>query len=116
MYPKSYTDSMVYGQRRDLMRGILSFTVLNERLLVKELTEDWVTKAGLIIPEHLRAEEEYFSWGLVLQVGERVTEDVVAGDRILFEPLTGVPNGEGALFVWQRYVWAVIEDDPEVEA
>ena len=79
-----------------------------ERVLVKEIRDGWKLDSGIIVPEYIREQEEYFSWGEVMGTGLRVTEDLRPGDIVLFEPMTGIPDGEGNVFVWQKHIWLVL--------
>ena len=69
----------------------LKLKPLGSRLVVKPITEDEVTKAGIILPETadrerpIRGEVLAVGSGRFLENGQREVIDLKVGDKILFE-------------------------------
>ena len=90
---------------------------LNDRILVKRVVEQEMTKGGIIIPD--TAKEKPME-GKVVAVGkgklnddgERIKPDLKAGDRILFGKYSGSEikiDGEEHMVLREDEVFAVIE-------
>lgn len=90
---------------------------LQDRILVKRIAEEDVTKGGIIIPD---AAKEKPQEGLVVAVGEGKTLDsgqkvavaVKAGDKILFGKYSGTEvkiDGEEHLILREDDVLGIVE-------
>jgi chaperonin GroES len=95
----------------------MKFKPLQDRLLVKRVTEEQKTKGGIIIPD--TAKEKPVE-GTVIAVGNgKVLEDgkvrpldVKAGDRVLFGKYSGTEikiDGEDHLILREEEVLGVVE-------
>lgn len=59
------------------------FQPLGRRVLCEELPPEEETRGGLVIPESFRSPQHR---AVVLSVGDRVKENIKAGDIVLYEP------------------------------
>jgi chaperonin GroES len=90
---------------------------LHDRLLVKRVNEQEMTKGGIIIPDSAKEkpiEGEVIAAGngKILENGEARPMDVAAGDRILFGKYSGTEiklEGEEHLILREDEVLAVVE-------
>ena len=90
---------------------------LNDRVLVKRLAEEEVTKGGIIIPDSAKekpAEGEIVAVGSgkLNDKGERVPVDLKAGDKVLFSKYGGTEvkiDGIDYLIMRQDDVLGVVE-------
>ena len=91
---------------------------LNDRVLVKRLEEEVVTKGGIIIPDSAKEKPQQ---GKVIAAGQgkskddgkRIPLDVKAGDKILFGKYSGQEiklDGEEYLIMREDEVLAVIDE------
>jgi len=67
---------------------------LGDRVVIKPLARDEVTKSGLVLPDTAKEKPQQgeivaVGPGRVLDSGERVTLDLSAGDRVLFAKYAG---------------------------
>ncbi len=67
---------------------------LGDRVVIKPLARDEVTKSGLVLPDTAKEKPQQgeilaVGPGRVLDSGERVTLDLNAGDRVLFAKYAG---------------------------
>ena len=91
---------------------------LNDRILVKRLEEEEMTKGGIIIPDSAKekpAEGEVVAVGKgkVNDKGDRVQLDIKVGDRVLFSKYGGTDvklDGEDHLIMREDDILAVVED------
>ncbi len=60
--------------------------IRTDRLLVKQMESESVTKGGIILPDQSKVKQ---AWATVLQIGPDV-EDIEEGDRIAFADFSGV--------------------------
>ncbi|MDR2198155.1 MAG: co-chaperone GroES [Deltaproteobacteria bacterium] len=72
----------------------MSIRPLSDRVLVKRLEEEQVTKSGIIIPDTAKEKPQQgeviaVGEGKVLDNGNRVTPGVKAGEKILFGKYSG---------------------------
>ena len=72
----------------------LNLRPLGDRLVVKPLSREEVTKSGIVLPDTATAapqQGEVLSVGpgRILDTGERVVPDVKAGERVLFAKYSG---------------------------
>ena len=90
---------------------------LNDRVLVKRLAEEEVTKGGIIIPDSAQekpAEGEIVSVGAgkLNDKGERVPVELKAGEKVLFSKYGGTEvkiEGEDFLIMREDDILGVIE-------
>lgn len=90
---------------------------LQDRILVKRVEQESMTKGGIIIPDSAKekpAEGEVVSVGngKMGEDGKRITPDIKAGDRILFGKYAGTEvkiDGEEHLIMREDDVLGIIE-------
>ena len=91
---------------------------LNDRILVKRLEEEEMTKGGIIIPDSAKekpAEGEVIAVGKgkVNDKGDRVKMDVKVGDRVLFSKYGGTDvklDGVDHLIMREDDILAIVEN------
>ena len=91
---------------------------LNDRILVKRLEEEEMSKGGIIIPDSAKekpAEGEVVAVGKgkVNDKGDRIKLDIKVGDRVLFSKYGGTDvklDGEDHLIRREDDILAVVED------
>jgi chaperonin GroES len=90
---------------------------LNDRILIKRVEEEEMTKGGIIIPDSAK---EKPAEGIVVAVGngkrtekgDRIKMDVKKGDRVLFSKYGGTDvklDGEDHLIMREDDILAVVE-------
>ena len=72
----------------------LNLRPLGDRVVVKPLEREEVTKSGIVLPDTAKEKPQQgevlaVGPGRVLDTGERVTPDVKQGDRVLFAKYSG---------------------------
>ncbi len=72
----------------------LALRPLGDRVVVKPLAREEVTKSGIVLPDTAKEKPQQgevlaVGPGRVLDSGERVNMDVKAGDRVLFAKYAG---------------------------
>ncbi len=90
---------------------------LQDRILVKRVEQESMTKGGIIIPDSAKekpAEGEVVAVGngKMGEDGKRITPDIKAGDRILFGKYAGTEvkiDGEEHLIMREDDVLGIIE-------
>lgn len=90
---------------------------LNDRILVKRLEEEEMTKGGIIIPDSAKekpAEGEVIAVGKgkMNDKGDRMTMDVKVGDRVLFSKYGGTDvklDGVDHLIMREDDILAIVE-------
>ena len=90
---------------------------LNDRILVKRLEEEEMTKGGIIIPDSAKekpAEGEIIAVGKgkINDNGDRIKMDVKVGDRVLFSKYGGTDvkiDGVDHLIMREDDILAVVE-------
>jgi chaperonin GroES len=90
---------------------------LNDRILVKRLEEEEMTKGGIIIPDSAKekpAEGEVIAVGKgkVNDKGDRIKLDVKVGDRVLFSKYGGTDvklDGVDHLIMREDDILAIVE-------
>jgi len=90
---------------------------LQDRILVKRVEQESMTKGGIIIPDSAKekpAEGKVVSVGngKMADDGKRITPDIKAGDRILFGKYAGTEvkiDGEEHLIMREDDVLGIIE-------
>jgi chaperonin GroES len=90
---------------------------LNDRILVKRLEEEEMTKGGIIIPDSAKekpAEGEIIAVGKgkMNDKGDRIKMDVKVGDRVLFSKYGGTDvklDGVDHLIMREDDILAVVE-------
>jgi chaperonin GroES len=91
---------------------------LNDRILVKRLEEEEMTKGGIIIPDSAKekpAEGDVVAVGKgkVNDKGDRIKLDIKTGDRVLFSKYGGTDvklDGVDHLIMREDDILAVVED------
>lgn len=81
---------------------------LGNRILVKRLNADEITRGGIIIPETAKERPKE---GLIVAVGDTVLDEVAIGDVILFEDFAGDPldvDGAPHLLMFEDEMIAVV--------
>ncbi|MEO0822674.1 MAG: co-chaperone GroES [Pseudomonadota bacterium] len=102
----------------------MSFTPLHDRVLVRRIESEEMTKGGLIIPDTAKEKPQE---GEVVAVGagakdddgDRIAMDVKAGDRILFGKWSGTEvkvDGEDLLIMKESDILGIINDDAASKA
>ena len=90
---------------------------LNDRILIKRLEEEEMTKGGIIIPDSAKekpAEGEVIAVGKgkINDKGDRIKMDVKVGDRVLFSKYGGTDvklDGVDHLIMREDDILAVVE-------
>ena len=90
---------------------------LNDRILIKRLEEEEMTKGGIIIPDSAKekpAEGEVIAVGKgkMNDKGDRIKLDIKVGDRVLFSKYGGTDvkiDGEDHLIMREDDILAVVE-------
>ena len=90
---------------------------LNDRILVKRLEEEEMTKGGIIIPDSAKekpAEGEIIAVGKgkINDKGDRIKMDVKVGDRVLFSKYGGTDvkiDGVDHLIMREDDILAIVE-------
>jgi chaperonin GroES len=90
---------------------------LNDRILIKRLEEEEMTKGGIIIPDSAKekpAEGEVIAVGKgkVNDKGDRIKMDVKVGDRVLFSKYGGTDvklDGVDHLIMREDDILAIVE-------
>jgi chaperonin GroES len=90
---------------------------LNDRILVKRLEEEEMTKGGIIIPDSAKekpAEGEVIAVGKgkINDKGDRIKLDVKVGDRVLFSKYGGTDvkiDGVDHLIMREDDILAIVE-------
>jgi len=90
---------------------------LNDRILVKRLEEEEMTKGGIIIPDSAKekpAEGEVIAVGKgkINDNGDRIKLDIKVGDRVLFSKYGGTAvklDGVDHLMMREDDILAVVE-------
>jgi chaperonin GroES len=91
---------------------------LNDRILVKRLEEEEMTKGGIIIPDSAKekpAEGEVIAVGKgkINDNGDRIKLDVKVGDRVLFSKYGGTDvkiDGVDHLIMREDDILAIVEN------
>ncbi|KPK25518.1 MAG: molecular chaperone GroES [Desulfobacterales bacterium SG8_35_2] len=90
---------------------------LNDRILIKRLEEEEMTKGGIIIPDSAKekpAEGEVIAVGKgkINDKGDRIKLDVKVGDRVLFSKYGGTDvkiDGVDHLIMREDDILAIVE-------
>jgi chaperonin GroES len=91
---------------------------LNDRILIKRLEEEEMTKGGIIIPDSAKekpAEGEVIAVGKgkINDKGDRIKLDVKVGDRVLFSKYGGTDvkiDGVDHLIMREDDILAIVEN------
>ena len=95
----------------------MKFRPLNDRILVKRLEEEEMTKGGIIIPDSAKekpAEGEVIAVGKgkINDNGDRIKLDIKVGNRVLFSKYGGTDvklDGVDHLIMREDDILAVVE-------
>ncbi len=90
---------------------------LGDRVLVKPLPRDEMTKSGIVLPDTVKEkpqEGEVLAAGpgKILEDGTREAMDVKVGDRVLYAKYAGTEfkvEGDDLLIVSQKDILAIVE-------
>ncbi len=92
------------------------FRPLQDRILVKRLTEEEKTKGGIIIPDSAKEKPQEgeviaIGNGKILDNGTKVAIDVKVGDRVLFSKYSGSEvkiDGEEYTIMNEEHILGVV--------
>ena len=90
---------------------------LQDRIIVKRMEEEDMTKGGIIIPDSakekpMEGEVIAVGNGKILDNGQKTTPDVKAGDKVLFSKYAGTEvkiDGEEHLIMREDDILGIIE-------
>jgi len=90
---------------------------LQDRIIVKRMAEEEMTKGGIIIPDSakekpMEGEVIAVGNGKILDNGQKSTPDVKAGDKVLFSKYAGTEvkiDGEEHLIMREDDILGIIE-------
>ena len=90
---------------------------LNDKIIIKPITEDEVTKSGIVLPDTVDKEkpEKARSWlgpGKLLDNGQRAQMSVKVGDRVMFKkygPDEIKVGDEELLVISEEYIIGILE-------
>ncbi|MBI2755468.1 MAG: co-chaperone GroES [Chloroflexi bacterium] len=91
---------------------------LGDRVVVKPMGRDEVTKSGIVLPDTAKekpqeAEVLAVGPGRTLDSGDRLKSDVTAGDRVLFAKYSGTEfklDGEELLILRESDILAIVQN------
>ena len=94
----------------------MELKVINDRVLVKIIDKETVTKFGIVIPDSVTEKSDQ---GIVLAVGKgrldklgnHITPEVNVNDKVIFNKFGGTVvriNGEDLLVLKEDYIFAVM--------
>jgi chaperonin GroES len=91
---------------------------LGDRVVVKPLSREEVTKSGIVLPDTAKEKPQEGSVvavgpGRVMDNGQRVTMEVKEGDRVLFAKYAGTEfkrDAEELLILSEKDILAVVTD------
>ena len=94
----------------------MAFRPLGDRVLVKRVEEEAVTKGGIIIPDTAKEKPQEgkviaVGPGALDESGKRIVPDVKAGDRILFGKWSGTEvklEGEDLIIMKESDILGVV--------
>lgn len=92
---------------------MLQFRPLDDRVLVRPLQPEEVTRGGLIIPDTAKEKPQE---GRVVAVGTDENLQVKVGDRILYAKYAGTEiklNGEEHIVINRNDILGVFEEQPQ---
>ncbi|GAV24950.1 molecular chaperone GroES [Carboxydothermus islandicus] len=93
------------------------FRPLHDRVLVKPLPSEEVTKSGIVIPDTAKekpqqGEVKAVGSGRILENGERVPMEVKVGDRVFYSKYAGTEvkiDGEEYLILRESDILGILE-------
>jgi len=96
----------------------LGLKPLGDRVVVKPLDRDEVTKSGIVLPDTAKEKPQQgevvaVGPGRVLDSGDRVSLDVTVGDKIIFAKYSGTEfklEDADLLILNERDILAVLQD------
>jgi chaperonin GroES len=96
----------------------LGLKPLGDRVVVKPLDRDEVTKSGIVLPDTAKEKPQQgevvaVGPGRVLDSGDRVSLDVTIGDKIIFAKYSGTEfklEDADLLILNERDILAVLQD------
>jgi chaperonin GroES len=96
----------------------LGLKPLGDRVVVKPLERDEVTKSGIVLPDTAKEKPQQgevvaVGPGRVLDSGDRVSLDVTVGDKIIFAKYSGTEfkiEDADLLILYERDILAILQD------
>ena len=96
----------------------LGLKPLGDRVVVKPLERDEVTKSGIVLPDTAKEKPQQgevvaVGPGRVLDSGDRVSLDVTVGDKIIFAKYSGTEfkmEDADLLILNERDILAILQD------
>jgi len=96
----------------------LGLKPLGDRVVVKPLERDEVTKSGIVLPDTAKEKPQQgevvaVGPGRVLDSGDRVSLDVTVGDKIIFAKYSGTEfkiEDVDLLILYERDILAILQD------
>ena len=96
----------------------LGLKPLGDRVVVKPLDRDEVTKSGIVLPDTAKEKPQQgevvaVGPGRVLDSGDRVSLDVTVGDKIIFAKYSGTEfkmEDADLLILNERDILAILQD------
>jgi chaperonin GroES len=96
----------------------LGLKPLGDRVVVKPLDRDEMTKSGIVLPDTAKEKPQQgevvaVGPGRVLDSGDRVSLDVTVGDKIIFAKYSGTEfklEDDDLLILNERDILAVLQD------
>src|SRR5213079_2549784 len=96
----------------------LKIKPLGDRLVVKALAREEVTKSGIVLPDTAKEKPQEGTIlaagpGRILEDGKREAMDVKTGDKVLYAKYAGTEfkvDGEDLLIVSQKDILAIVDD------
>jgi chaperonin GroES len=100
------------------MQMALGLRPLGDRVVVRPLAREEVTKSGIVLPDTAKEKPQQgevlaVGQGRVLDNGDRQTMDVKSGDRVLFAKYAGTEfklEDEDLLILSEKDILAVMEN------
>jgi chaperonin GroES len=100
------------------MQMALGLRPLGDRVVVRPLAREEVTKSGIVLPDTAKEKPQQgevlaVGSGRVLDNGERQTMDVKSGDRVLFAKYAGTEfklEDEDLLILSEKDILAIMEN------
>jgi len=94
-----------------------NYKPLNDHVLIKPISEDETTKAGIILPDTVDKEKPEkgeviaVGQGKVLENGQRAPMSIKVGDMVIFKKYSPdeIPGEEDLLMIKEEDIMAVIE-------
>lgn len=94
-----------------------SYKPLGDRVIIKPLPQEEVTKGGVILPDTAKEKPQQgeiiaVGSGRILDNGEKIPMEVKEGDKVLYGKYSGTEvklNGEEYLIVSEKEILAIVK-------